>query len=405
MSTSVEPGTTSSAYRRFRVLDALRGFALFGIFFANMGVFSFYVFLSDEQQQALAHPVLDEWIDWMHEWLVHGKFYSIFSLLFGMGFYLFLRHAEAKGQDGLRFFRRRLTWLCLFGSIHLWLIWTGDILLLYALLGFVLIRFRNLRDRTLIRWIVGLWLLPLLLDMAKMLNPGFSLGMPAYLVAMQLDKLMGLSFDQIVTDNATGGYLMHLKWNTSGIFYRIGMLLEEGRMFKVFAMFLLGLLAARKEWYTELASRRRFFARGVLLLGIPGLLFGLPFAHYATDGVWFPEWPGLLESLFYVLSVPATAIGYVCAFALMYSYWPRLLSWLQPVGKMAFTNYILQSLMGMFLFTGCGLGWAGTMGPSGFLRWVLILFVCQVLFSTAWLRFRTYGPLEGIWRRLTYRGR
>ena len=147
-----------AADRRLHVLDVLRGFALFGILQANVLVFSGLLFLAIVG--AVDPSPLDEAVGFAVNALVHGKFYSLFSLLFGIGFHLFLSRAETKDIAARALFRRRLGLLLAIGLLHATLLWSGDILTLYALLGFALVPFYGRSSRTLLGWAAGLLALP-----------------------------------------------------------------------------------------------------------------------------------------------------------------------------------------------------------------------------------------------------
>ncbi|RYE03364.1 MAG: DUF418 domain-containing protein, partial [Sphingomonadales bacterium] len=124
-----------SATERMDLLDGLRGFALLGILLANIDYWSGWLFLTPDQAAALAGGTQAHVQHVLHKLLIDGKFYTIFSLLFGLGFTLQLSRLEKRGADGVAIFRRRLLALLAIGLVHLWLIWDGDILTLYALLG------------------------------------------------------------------------------------------------------------------------------------------------------------------------------------------------------------------------------------------------------------------------------
>ncbi|MCS6962969.1 hypothetical protein [Thermoflexus sp.] len=150
---------------RIQIVDILRGFALFGILFVNMPAFS-------QPFQALLFPMSPAalWYDHAARWLIHflgeGKFYTLFSLLFGLGFTLQMERIESRGGRFVLFYLRRLLVLLGIGIVHAFLIWAGDILILYALLGLLLLLFRKAQPRTLLVWIILLIALPLLLNAA-----------------------------------------------------------------------------------------------------------------------------------------------------------------------------------------------------------------------------------------------
>ena len=161
-SPSGEARPTSDS-ERLDILDAMRGFALGGIFLLNLAAFSGFAFMTPEMMASLPTAAFDMPVAGLTLWLGHGKFYSLFSLLFGIGFSLQLAAAEQRGDSHLVVFRRRLLVLLAIGAVHLY-IWEGDILFLYALVGFLLIPFRRVRDTTLLRAAVALVLAPVALE-------------------------------------------------------------------------------------------------------------------------------------------------------------------------------------------------------------------------------------------------
>ena len=153
-------GTPVAPKSRIVILDALRGFALLGIVMANFPEFALWTFLEPSAQAAMPSANIDRMAQWALYIFVDGKFYTIFSILFGIGFTIILRHAAARGGDGLRIFVRRMLILTLIGCIHLLFIWSGDILMLYALVGILLLCFRRVPPARLLYWALAFLLLP-----------------------------------------------------------------------------------------------------------------------------------------------------------------------------------------------------------------------------------------------------
>ena len=149
---------------RHVILDALRGFALLGICLANFPEFSLYTFQKPRITEAMPTAEIDQVVRFLQYLFVDGKFYTIFSLLFGIGFSIIISNAAKKGTDGFRIFYRRMIVLATIGFLHLMFIWSGDILLLYALLGMLLPLFRHVSDRVLLGTSAVLLLLPIPID-------------------------------------------------------------------------------------------------------------------------------------------------------------------------------------------------------------------------------------------------
>jgi len=398
------------ANERESFMDVLRGFAILGIFIANLGTgFSWY----SESAKLTGPMLLPEWdhkMSFLHHMFIEGKFYSIFSLLFGWGIALQVKRGLAKGIDAIPTIKRRLVFMLLLGAIHL-LLWPGDIVFFYALLGFLLLPFRKFSNKTLLITGSILILSPILLYAAKMQWPW--LNAPAGLLYQT-----GGQLDQYINGNNSEADFQHflrtanwwqiLKADIAGFFFRYGYLFFVSRIPKVLGMFLIGYVIGRTDFYKHITQHKKL----VYIVIAAGLLIGLPanywLAHYMS---WYEAdyynltTKGLYQTILYAAGVVPLALAYVGIFMLSYktAAGKKILSVLAPVGKMAFSNYILQTLIGNFVFLGAGLGYMGTVGPVYFTVFGIIVFIFQVIISTIWLQFFNYGPLEWLWRSATYK--
>lgn len=390
---------------RARILDILRGIALFGVCVANYPVLSLYIFQSLEVRSAMPTARLDMIWRFIHLALIDGKFYTLFSLLFGIGFSIILLRCEKSGRNGLSVFYRRIGILILIGLAHILLLWEGDILLLYAILGMMLPLFRNVPDKTLMILIVLFILSPILIDTIKVASGGrWNMSRPLRRLAEAKDASLG------ITDNNFPTWLLHhksypdlLKYNTSGILWRYMDLLDSNRLFKVFGIFLLGFVTGRKMIYTNLEANRVLLRRikfWGFLAGLPG---SIAYAWF-NGGQSLPAPAGLLDTVLYSLSVVPLALAYASATALLFLRNPLHsgLKVFAAPGRMALTNYIMQTVMAIVIFYGLGFGWGATMGLVYVVFIAIGIFTLEIVWSHWWLRFFHYGPLEWIWRQLTY---
>lgn len=391
-------------------MDVLRGFAILGIFIANLGSgFSWY----NENAHAtgpMLLPELDHKMSFLHHMFIEGKFYSIFSLLFGWGIALQFKRADAKGINALPTVRRRLLFMLLLGAVHL-LIWPGDIVFFYALLGFILIPLRKLSNKTLVITGSMLILSPILLYWAKMTWP--LLNYPAELLAKTGMKVDGAitnikSEEEFMNLMKHGTWFDQLKLNISGFFFRYNYLFFVSRIPKVLGVFLIGYALGRSDFYKNITQHKKI----IYTVIIAGLLIGLPANYYLARYMTYYnadyfnlKTNGLYQTVFYALGVAPLAFAYVGIFMLSFqtTSGKKILSVLAPVGKMAFSNYILQSLTGNFVFLGAGLGYMGQVGPVYFTIFGICFFILQIVLSTIWLKFFNYGPLEWLWRSATYK--
>ncbi|HEY0116862.1 MAG TPA: DUF418 domain-containing protein [Allosphingosinicella sp.] len=392
----MEQSAAAPARDRIELLDALRGFALFGILLANILYWSGWIFLEEPQRVALAGEASTHAQHLFHLTLVDGKFYTLFSLLFGIGFSLQLARLQSRGVDGIRIFRRRLLVLLGIGLIHMVLIWDGDILTLYALLGLLLPWFRNWGDRHLLIAAVLLILSPIagvaLFE---------ALGWQPHVAINGLGDSIGASLGGNPKDPV--GWLQRsdpqafLAWVLGGWPYAIGTRIESWRIPKVLGIMLLGLVLGRRLAAGGLLDDRRLM--WMALAG--GLAVGLPFSlAYALTA------DATQTSLSSMLGTVPLALAFGAGFVLV---WPRakgMLGLLAYPGRMALTNYLMHSLLGILLFYGIGFGLIGRLPPAGFYPIALAILAAQVVFSRLWLARFDQGPMEALWRRLTYgRGR
>lgn len=394
----ISPVKTSE---RFIILDALRGFALLGICMANFPEFSLYTFLSPEAAASMPTAVQDKITRYLLYIFVDGKFYTLFSLLFGLGFSIIIRNAERKGVNGFRIFYRRMGMLMLFGLLHLMFIWSGDILLLYALLGMLLPLFRQMTDKKLLGWALFFLILPIGVDLVCEITRT-NLALP--FIRLQETYcaeygINGTNFAYWLHDAEDYGTVF--QFLVQGACVRMQEFIIGNRYFKVLGLFLVGFYIGRNRIYADLEGRKNLLVKVCRL----GLIIGLPCSLlYAWSSMGGHPLSDTLHSLFYFISVYPLGFAYAAGLCLLYlrvkslSIW----KWLAAPGRMALTNYIGQSVIGMFLFYGIGLGWGSTIGLLQTEVIVLAVFLFQMLFSRLWLSGFKFGPLEWIWRMLTY---
>jgi uncharacterized protein len=389
--------TAGPACDRIPLLDALRGFALFGILLANILYWSGWVLVTETERQAMATSLEQLWQYRFHHLLVDGKFYTLFSFLFGVGFAIQLDRLERRGANGLRIYQRRVLVLLAIGLLHSLLIWDGDILTLYALLGLLLPWFRPLRDRAL------LCLAALLIFLVPIAGAIIfeALGWQPWRAFYSLSDWVLSAFgwqpgpDLALRLLANGGIADVVIWNLSGTPYSWGMRIESWRIPKVLGTMLLGLWAGRRLAAGALLGDRRLLRQ--VLIG--GLAIGFPasLAYALLSGQDQSDVPSMIGT------VPL-AMAYAAAFALA---WPRqqwLLGLFAAPGRMALTNYLATSLVGALLFYGFGLGLIGRLSPLEIYGVAVAIFATQAVVSHWWLARHPQGPMEALWRRLTYGG-
>ena len=372
----------------------------------NLFGFSGWGFITQPMREALPTWPADGPLALLEQVFVNGKFYSLFSLLFGIGFSIILIRNEQRGVNPLKILYRRLFILLLIGAGHLFLLWEGDILFLYALIGFVLPFFRKCSDKSLLILAALLILSPLLFDALSILFH-YKNGSFLQNIAMSIDNQTGLP-----TDDSFGQYLYKdgagwqewRNWQASGWAYRYAYILDSNRIPKVLGMFLLGFWAGRKMIYTQLEQYVSLFKK----LRFWGLLIGIPAAGAAFYFEFFqkkiPEPVGIFHTFFYAISVVPLSLAYTSMICL---HWIKKkgkspVKFLAPMGRMALTNYLMQTIFGIGIYYSIGLGFGGRVGPAVFISVGLLVYLLQVIYSNIWFRYFQYGPLEWVWRQLTY---
>jgi len=393
------PQPTSIA-ERHSLLDILRGFALLGVLLANMVSHSGYFFLSKEGMEALGTARIDHITEWIEHFLIDGKFYSIFSMLFGIGFALQMNRSSTRTVTFPSRFRRRLVIMFIFGLLHAVLLYVGDILTVYALTGFVLILFRNSSDKVLLKSAFILMLLPII-QYAILL--GINLLNPAEPVVEQGPRF----FDEVIKVYQTGNFLEIIQMNAGGLVLgRYPDLLFTGRFFRVLAMFLIGFYVARHMIYVNIAANRPLIRRVMVWGAIVGIPCNIVLAMMMTTEAYYNLEPlGIVQPLVYAFGVPALALCYAAAFALLFENptWKNRLMIFAPVGQLALTNYLMQSIICASIFMSYGFALTAQVGPAKLVLIALAIYIFQVIFSHVWVKYYRFGPMEWLWRSLTYK--
>jgi uncharacterized protein len=393
---------------RIEVIDVLRGFALFGILMVNM----LYMYepmttmmLGAKQDASIGHIIAESFIKFFFE----GKFYVIFSMLFGFGFYIFLNKSKENGSSTLPVFKRRLFFLLLFALAHISLLWAGDVLLYYALFGFLLILFRKVSDKKIMRWAVVLAFLPTILNSLMVL-------------AVTLFSQIPEAKSEIETQMQASSVVMKELVERASLIYATGSFkeivsvrIEEyitlfgGSLFffcpVILSMFLVGFLLARKgiiaNYKENLPLFRKVFWWGLSVGVITNTLYAISF-RYSIMNV--PNGWSLLATSMHIFGGISLGLGYMSAIIILFSRGKAgfLTKYLAPVGRMALTNYFLQSITTAILFHSYGFGFFGKVEVWQGIVLTLIIFTLQVFFSRWWLNQYQFGPFEWLWRSLTY---
>lgn len=386
---------------RFIILDVLRGIALLGICLANFPEFSLYTFQKSEVAASMPTAGLDRVVRFLQYLFIDGKFYTLFSLLFGIGFSIILSNAQRKAINGFRIFYRRMGILALIGLVHLMFIWSGDILLLYALVGMLLPLFLNLCDKKLLWLSAGFILFPVAVDALTTVGE-VNLSDPAVRLQQYYCGLYGITDDNFgIWLRDADSYGDVLRFLVQGAFVRVQEFIDGHRALKVMGLFILGYYIGRNQLYAHLEDKKEWLkkvCRMGFLVGFPtSLLYAWSAVNHHPTGL-------VGHSFLYAVSVVPMGLAYIAGICLLFlrrREW-RMWEYLAAPGRMALTNYIGQSVIGMLLFYGIGLGLGASIGLSGTELIAAGVFLFQIAFCTIWLHYFQFGPLEWIWRMLTY---
>ena len=388
---------------RYMILDVLRGIALLGICLANYPEFSLYTFQGREVVESMPTANTDYIWKYFHYIFIEGKFYSLFSLLFGIGFSIIITSIARKNLNGFPVFYRRMLMLALIGFLHLLFLWAGDILLLYALLGMLLPFFWKTPNRKLLIISAILIFFPIAIETFRVLTDHhYSLEILAVKANQYFNEQNGIN------DHNFGVWLLEgknysdvLKFNLSGSFIRCQEFIVGNRVFKVLGLFLLGLYIGRNRMYARLNDYTTVLKKIRNYSFLAGLPLSCVFAWNEINGHPIGNVAG---ATVYALSVLPVCFAYISTICLWFLKHPdlKIFQLAAATGRMPLTNYIGQSVAGMIIFYGIGFQLA-IMGLVYVEMIAAGVFVLQVLCSNMWLRYFRFGPLEWIWRMLTYR--
>ncbi len=374
---------------RIQEIDTLRGFALLGILLVNIQV------MAGPHLDGGGQPVMsqvDEAAGWLVTALVSAKFYLLFSFLFGYSFTLQRASAERAGGPFAPCHLRRLTCLFLLGAVHGALLFSGDVLMTYAVLSLILFAVRDISPRSAV-WTAA-WLV---LGCAACLL-AWGLLAVAYGKLVPSQEVAAVLQERVAAHRGDAGSVVqaHLRSLRDGLGWT---LLYSADML---AAFLVGMVAGRRGILARSSQYRAQMVR-IAVCGLPiGLAGGVVMAicrNGPLDGRWHN-----VGSAVGVLTAPALTAAYVCGLLLLVHTGPG--RWvgdaLAPAGRVALTNYLTQSLVTAVVFTGYGLGWYGRFGNTVLLSGCLCLYVAQLVCSKWLLRYARYGPAEWLLRTATF---
>ncbi|MBO1580322.1 DUF418 domain-containing protein [Bacillus sp. XF8] len=374
--------------QRIEAIDAVRGFALFGILLVNMTLIQFGMFSSE--QPTYVFGKLDEGANWFIQFFGTHNFVSLFSFLFGLSIIMLQKSILAKEKRFFPVYIRRIIILLILGYIHGIFIWSGDILFAYGTIGIFLMMFINRKPKTLLIWAF------ILLAFTMFLSYPFESNTNA------LDDFSSyMEKEQIVHE--TGSYIDHVKFRLyENPFEDIGITGLSGGFLLTFLMiilmtplFLLGMYVGKKAWLFEIDKHVSSLKKIWLISGI--FSFTVKILALLTQ-----------QPILVMLKDSITPLGmtlfYGSSIILLFHYKKasRLLEYMANMGKMSVSNYLAQTIIATTIFYAYGLGLYGKIGYFFGIVLTLSIYIVQLYASTYWLQKYRMGPVEYVWRLGTY---
>lgn len=384
----------SPSTKRILHLDIFRGFAILGIFMVNILVMNVsFIHRQDWVNENISW--VNEKAHWFLEMFFFSKFFPIFSFLFGIGVALQIRSLNAKNISSTPFLFRRFFALLIFGIAHILFIWSGDILHLYALFGFVLMIMYRATPLVILLSAIVLFFFPYFDEIYQYICTFFSTN-PA-------SALSNLTRDNIVDLKLNGSYYSGIKLRLVEYGFMIQFLLSFIIPIAL-TMSILGLYVVKKGIIDRIESFARTIRFPFLITLIVFLVYRFTLTHWLVP-TFKIEYGSLLSfglwTLYFFSEIMISfAYLWIIVYLLRSNLGKKLLSPLQYVGRMAFTNYILQSIVGYLIMR--TFGYYGTFSPAECILIVLVIFACQIPLSWYWLQHFKFGPLEWVWRCVSY---
>ncbi|SIS47636.1 DUF418 domain-containing protein [Salimicrobium flavidum] len=378
-------GNPIQEQERLEWIDTVRGLAIFGIFMVNVPAFNAPFFLYGGGEEYFPSET-SEAVRAVIDIFFQASFYTLFALMFGFGLQMMKDRLTSRGVAYEQVLARRLFVLFLFGVIHAFVIWHGDILLTYSVLGALLLLFMKRKDRTLLLFAYGL-LAAVTVPFTLMLYAARNYG---------LGSVNREGIEAAMANYGNGSLLDIWSQNNADWWYTNSLGNWPFLIMSMLPMMLFGMYIARKRWLHEPENHEVVIWKWWSVTGVLFFLFKLGPYFFGT-----PEWFDMAQDN---IGGSASAVFYVLSITLLYKTTAKkVVRPLRWVGRMSLTNYILQSIVSFFAFYSVGFGLYGEVTPLQSTAFVVIIFTLQIIISRWWLQKYRYGPLEWVWRSATYK--
>ena len=376
-------------------IDILRGFALFGILLVNVFGYNssffdfsgFYATFKDPLNQTVFDIIIGFGAD---------KFIFIFSFLFGVGFsIMYLKyHTDESGFSTL--YLRRMLVLLIFGVSHIIFFWAGDILFSYSILGIILLLLRKLRSGLLLSISIFLYFFPIIYIGLESVFP---------FLPSALSSVTEITLPEVINIYSGGSIIdiFKLRIHEYAAFRNINLIYYAP---KILSLFLLGYLFYKEQYFKKINSSRAKYSIILTILISIGILLNLTtgdivniLANPDTNPFYTAIYMGVIEVTNIFLG-----FGYILLVLIVskLSIFNKILNPFKYVGRMALTNYLLQSIIFTTIMYSYGFGMFGSFQPWQLIIFAVLVFTIQLYFSKIWLQYFQFGPMEWIWRKLTY---
>jgi uncharacterized protein len=377
---------------RLQLIDALRGFAFLGILLTNIYAFSGYGWMEQSVIEAIPTYQMDRVVLAVIEILVSTKFITIFSILFGVGFAIQLQRAQKTGSNFKLYFLRRMLVLFLIACIHSYFLWFGDIIRYYAICGMFLVFITHWSSKTILRTAIffSVFLTAAVFILNGVLQISYSAGYPTR--------------QEIYNAFAYGSFkeAMIMNWRIDSLhnFLRDSPI----TLVSVFGKILLGYWLGRVGFFQKAAAFRAMRRKWILwgtVIGLPGSIgfWAISSGRLSTEEPW------MLPVIFVMAgALVLHSLLYIALFIKFFNVKSILVKSFALVGRMALSNYVLQTILCIIIFYGWFPGFKiKGVGPSLLFLISIAVFTVQVFFSKWWLSRHSMGPLEWIWKKAVYR--
>ncbi|MEI3611915.1 DUF418 domain-containing protein [Pseudogracilibacillus sp. SO30301A] len=378
-------------HTRIHAIDGIRGFSLFGILLANLLIFQYGLWGKDEIHLFELSRV-DQYTYAFTKIFIEGSFMPIFTFLFGYSMIMMKNSLERKKLRVKWHLFRRMVMLIIIGLLHSIYFWEGDILLLYGAMGILLLMFVNRKPKTILIWGVSLFLL---------------FGIGSFFGEEELQQADTDFIDAYIEKTteiySSGTYAEIKDYRNNNEEDPLSKELGEGKMvflvlltpLVIAPMFLFGMYAAKRKMFFRPYKEKQFYWIGFTLFLPVGLLFNI-IGYFYSESNWGMGLAMIGEMLL--------AFGYIFLIALLYCRKSkfRILTYLENIGKLSLTNYIMQTVICTTIFYGYGFALFGRAGVTDGILLGIVIFALQIYFSTIYLNHFRYGPLEKITRSFTY---